>query len=193
MRDLIIISTIFAVTAVLFIPVFLSIRSGHRKTLYDDGNIVLRYGRWVPVTMIVLTLLMPTIAAVVGTIDRRDGQIVEVVTVALPILIFLLIVFGPIIWATLRYRIVIEERGLQFRHHFRGRKLLTWEEIEAVRYQRGSNAFTIQCRDGSKLRISMMVMGLDSLLDAFEQNLSLEAIQEAKVGFRRIGREFPPY
>jgi hypothetical protein len=36
-------------------------------------------------------------------------------------------------------------------------------------------------------------MGLNSLLDAFEQHLPLEAIQEAKVGFRRIGREFPPY
>jgi hypothetical protein len=193
MRDLIIISTIFAVTAVLFIPIFLLIRSGHRTTLYDDGNIVLRYGRWVPATMIFLTLLMPAIAAVVGMLDRQDGQFAEVITVAFPILIFLLIVFGPIIWATLRYRIVIRERGLQFRHHFRGRQFLAWDEIEAVRYQRGSNAFTIQCRDGSKRRISMMVMGLNSLLDAFEQHLPLEAIQEAKVGFRRIGREFPPY
>lgn len=193
MRDLIVLSIIFAVTAILFVPVFLLIRSGHRKTLYDDGKIVLRYGRWVPVTLLVLALLMPTIAAVVGTIERRDGQIAEAVTVAVPILIFLMIVFGPIIWATLRYRIVIAERGLQFRHHFAGGQFLKWEEIEAIRYKRGSNAFTIQCRDGSKLRISMMVMGLDSLLDAFEQHLPLEAIQEAKIGFRRIGREFPPY
>lgn len=193
MRDLIIIFTIFAVTAVLFVPVFMLIRSGHRKTLLDDGKIVLRYGRWVPVTLLVLALLMPTIGAVVGMLDSRDRQLVEAITVAVPILIFLLIVFGPIIWATLRYRIVIHESGLDVRHHFSGKRFLKWSEIEEVRYKRGSNAFTIRCYDRSIYRISMMVMGLDSLLEAFEQHLPLEGLQEARVGYRRIGREFPPY
>lgn len=182
----------------LFLPIFLLIRSGHRKQLYLNGNIILRYGRWISGILLSLVFFASLIVSFTRVLMNTQGwwereNILTLVAVFLSASGILLFLFGPVIWGSLRYRIVITEKGLDIRHHFSGKRFLKWDEIEEVRYKRGSNAFTIHCYDRSILRISMMVMGLDSLLDAFEQHLPLEGLQAARVGYRRIGREFPPY
>ena len=189
---------IIAGCAFLILPIFMLIRSGHRKKLFDQGNIVLRYGRWISGILLSFVFFAALIVSFVRVLISTQGWW-ERETVLLFLSVFLsasgvlLFLFGPATWGSLRYRIVISETGLDIRHHFSGKRFLKWDEIAEISYKRGSNAFTIHCRDRSTLRISMMVMGLDSLLGAFEEHLSLEALEKARTGYRRIRRVFPPY
>jgi hypothetical protein len=97
----------------------------------------------------------------------------------------------PLYWETSRFYILISPEGIERRSAWMGLRFIAWDEVDRVTYSKMNGWFVLHAENGDKIRVSMLVSGVDDLLRLAEMRLPASVLKPARVGYERLGRPFP--
>lgn len=66
---------------------------------------------------------------------------------------------APLLWESLRFRLVADDEGLACRSPWRGTEYVAWDELEEVSYSLGNAWYVLHAIDGYKFRVHKLVPG----------------------------------
>jgi hypothetical protein len=149
---------------------------------------LVRHAPVFPWTVLAAAILVP-----VGmTIALRFSRPIRA-DVPLLLLVFLGVaaITAVLAWEAGRFYLLATPNGLEGRSPWRGVRVISWDELEAVRYQPLAAWFEFRGRDGQTIRVPAFAAGLDELLRRVEANVPPGALVRARGGYARVGRPFP--
>jgi len=98
----------------------------------------------------------------------------------------------PLIWEAGRYYLLATPDGLEARSAWRGGRVITWDDLDAVGYSPVNARFEFHGRDGQSIRVFTFAAGVDDLFRLVEGHVPAATLKRARAGYARVGRTFPP-
>src|SRR5262245_41139141 len=98
----------------------------------------------------------------------------------------------PLVWEASRFYVLITPDGLEGRSAWRGCRFFSWDDVQEVSYSTVNSWFVFRAADGDKIRVSGFVAGLKSLLGLVEMRVPASVLKNARNGYEKLGRPFPP-
>ena len=167
---------------VMLILIRLTSKDAHRDPISGERDI--QYGtvmRCITVTGMLLTFALPV--ALYSTQGGDDwGKIALIVIgIALGFATSLLVV------QTFGFSIRIGDITIVGHSPWRMAKIIPWHEVRLVSYSHPDKSITITSSSGVKIKVSLFLSGLGSLLAEFRSRLEAGIYQEALLGFEVAG------
>jgi hypothetical protein len=132
----------------------------------------------VPLGITVLVIFNP---------PKKDGDTVAI----LGLYLLFGVLSAPLLWGSMRFALTVSPDGLDFRSPWRGRRFVSWNEVEEVTYRDTHSWFVVRTTDGWTFRVSVLIPGLSEFLAACERHLPPADLAGAWAGYARLGRPFP--
>lgn len=132
----------------------------------------------IPLGITILVIFMP---------PEKEGD----TEIILGLYAFFAFLSAPLLWESMRFALFISPKGLDCRSPWRRKRFLPWNEVNALSYSVLNSWFVIRASDNWKFRVSILVPGLSKFLAQCEQHLPTTALAGAKLGYARVGRQFP--
>lgn len=98
---------------------------------------------------------------------------------------------GSLVWECLRFRMVVGPDGLNRRSPWRRRRFIRWDEVADVSFSGPLGWFEVRATDGSAVRMSVLVGGLEAFLEACEHRLTPRQLEPARAAYNFLRRTFP--
>jgi hypothetical protein len=103
--------------------------------------------------------------------------------------IFLLLTLAFLL-ETFQVRVVMTSEGVLSWSPWRRRRSLTWSDVTETRYSEICRWFVLVGRDGTKIRVSVYLVGIREFIDAVREHLAPVAYEKATSGFEHVEEWF---
>ena len=117
----------------------------------------------------------------------------EEVTIVVLMLAFGPVLGVPLLWESLRYRLMVSNDGLDCRSPWRGHRFVPWSEVDRLSYSKALGWFVVHATDGWRFRIPILVNGVPILLSEFQRYMPDSALQDARPGFQALKTPLPGF
>src|SRR5262245_60613747 len=137
----------------------------------------------------VVTIGFPLLVLFTGVLPHppKEEEVVYVV---------LLLAFGPVcgvplLWQSLRYRLMVSDDGLDCRSPWRGHRFVRWSEVDRLSYSKAFKSLVVHATDGWRFRIPILTNGFPTLLSEFQRYAPGSALLDARLDFEALKTQFP--
>jgi len=109
-------------------------------------------------------------------------------------LLYLLVILicTPLLWETAWFYVAIDDSGITYRSAWSGLHSFGWDEISELSYSNFNMWFVLRAENGTRIRVPILVANLKEFLHRVESHLPVDALRQARKGYEKVGRPFPP-
>ena len=147
----------------------------------QTGEFVLVYSNVLRTASALVATVVPLAVGVLA-IFKPPKDVVEVWCIVALIAYFA--IHGAVLWVeSTRVKIHIGPQGIRGRSPWRrGERSIAWTDVQRVTYSKVNVWFVIHGQNGIKIRISLYVTGIRSLVQAFRDHLPAQKYEAAAKG-----------
>jgi hypothetical protein len=177
-----------AAVVVPFVLIFILLIARAGGPAEGPRSLVFRYGAWLRVMSGAL-LFGPLIGITVLVFCFPPKNEAEFYAIAGCYALFTCLGV-PLVWETMRWKLVLDDAGLTCHSPWRGRFFIAWPEVREVVWAQMGSYFIIKGRE-RWFRVSPMASGVSRLLGELEKRVGVEKMRGALPGHAMVGRPLP--
>ncbi|MCC7385365.1 MAG: PH domain-containing protein [Deltaproteobacteria bacterium] len=160
-------SILSAAVAAAVVPLVLTwlLKSQGAAAVQADGTIVLSYSKAWRAFVYFFALIPPVIAGLALLYPPKPEELWIPPVMALGFAALI----APLGWEVFRFRLEVRPDGLCSSSPWKGTRTVAWPDVESLTFNASMQWYVINCKDGTKLRVSAYATGTNELKSVFRE------------------------